>query len=145
MKKIIACIGTFFALVALSTQAKNPYLLQTADQYKAGVIKLITAGGQCYNSVFSRWYHFAIEPRAANSFIQPIDIFVLRCKCYFPSGFVIGAGNIARKKLNPVILCWGQNHSRCMVLIESLIFILCDIRKHRTILHMMAIQNTVSV
>ena len=32
MKKIIACIGTFFALVALSTQAKNPYLLQTADQ-----------------------------------------------------------------------------------------------------------------
>ena len=32
MKKIIACIGTFFALVALSTQAKNPYLLQTADR-----------------------------------------------------------------------------------------------------------------
>lgn len=32
MKKIIACIGTFFALVTLSTQAKNPYLLQTADR-----------------------------------------------------------------------------------------------------------------
>ncbi len=32
MKKIIACIGTFFALVVLSTQAKNPYLLQTADR-----------------------------------------------------------------------------------------------------------------
>ena len=32
MKKIIACIGTFFALVALSTQAKNQYLLQTADR-----------------------------------------------------------------------------------------------------------------
>ena len=32
MKKIIACIGTFFALVTLSTQAKNSYLLQTADR-----------------------------------------------------------------------------------------------------------------
>lgn len=38
MKKIIACIGTFFALVVLSTQAKNPYLLQTADRCGYGAL-----------------------------------------------------------------------------------------------------------